>query len=37
MNSESNKKASINITFMTEEETMRYLISINNNKGHNGD
>ena len=31
------KKVRINITFMTEEETMRYLISINNNKGHNGD
>lgn len=31
------KKVRINITFMTEEETMKYLISISNNKGHNGD
>ena len=31
------KKVRINITFMTEEEVMKYLISISNNKGHNGD
>lgn len=36
MMKESNKNP-FNIVFMTEEETMRYLISINNNKGHNGD
>lgn len=37
MNTENSKKASINIKFMTEEEVIKYLISINNNKGHNGD
>ena len=31
------KKVRINITFMTEEEVMKYLISISNNRGHNGD